>query len=313
MLTNLKKYDEYKWLCSADSTSLQNSIRDLDMAFKRFFKKLSKYPKFKSTNCCYLTYRSQCVNGNICVIGNKIKLPKIGEVKAKISRQVEGSIIYATITHTTSGKYFVSLCVNCDIDVLKNNGKQIGLDMGISKFYTDSNGDSVVNPKIYQKYKKKLAREHKKFSSTMPRSANRKKVRVRLAKIYERMANIRKDFQHKISINLVRENKIIAIETLKIQNMVKNHTLASSIYDSAWRQFFEQLRYKAKVYGTEIIQVDNFYPSSQICSLCGFKNIKTKSLWIREWTCPNCGVHHNRDVNAAVNILKKALEQNRTA
>ena len=311
LLTDLKKREETTWLSEADSMALQESLRDLDHAYENFFKKRAKYPRFKSKHNHNQSYRTRNQHNGIRIVNKKIKLPKIGFVKIKQSRTFEGRILNATISHTASGKYFISICVEMDKEKLisTNDGKQIGIDVGLKKFYTDSNGNIVANPRILKKLSKKLAREQRRFSHKMPKSRNREKARIRVAKVYERITNIRKDFLHKLSTRLARENQTIAVEHLNVKGMLKNHKLAKSISDVSWYEFFRMLGYKTELHGGELLKIDSFYPSSQICSSCGYQNQEIKNLSIREWACPKCGAHHDRDINAAKNILSRALEE----
>ena len=311
MLTDLKKYPEYSWLKEVDSTSLQNSLRDLQKAYDNFFAKRAKYPKFKSKHNHTQSYRSQCVNNNIRVVGNCVQLPKIGKVKTKFSREVVGKISNATVTCTASDKYFVSLCVEYETELQSCGDGQVGIDVGIKSFYSDSNGCVVENPKFLAKYMKKLVREQRKLSRKKLGSGQWNKQRVRVARVNEKIANTRNDFQHKLSYCLANENSLIAIEKLNIKGMVKNKKLAKAIHDAAWSMFFMKLEYKAMERGGKLVKIPTFYPSSQTCHVCGFQNSIVKNLSVRDWVCPQCGEHHDRDKNAAVNILNKALSMSK--
>ena len=315
MLTDLKRYEEYNWLRQVDSMALQESLKNLDTAYQNFFKRQSRYPCFKSKHNHSQSYRTRNQGNGIRIVDKRIKLPKIGTVKIKQSREIEGRILNATVSRTASGKYFVSLCVELDKEILlcANSGGEIGIDVGLKEFYSDSNGNTVANPRILRRLTKKLVREQRKLSRKMPRSVNHSKARIRVARVHERIANIRKDFLHKTSTALVSQNKTIAIEHLQIKNMLKNHKLARAISDVSWSEFFRQLEYKAELHSAEVLRVDTFFPSSQTCSECGYQNTETKSLGIREWTCPECGSHHDRDTNAAINILRRALEEKQSA
>ena len=231
-------------------------------------------------------------------------------MRIKQSRDFDGRILSATVSRAASGKYYVSLCVEAEKGSLscQNDGKQIGIDVGLKVFYSDSNGDTVENPHPLKKLQSKLRREQRRLSRKMPKSVNRERARVRVARVHERIANIRRDFLHKISTRLARENQTVAVEHLNIKGMLRNHKLAKSISDVSWSEFFRQLSYKTERHGGELLKVDTFYPSSQTCSVCGYQNPLTKDLSVREWDCPACRTHHDRDVNAAKNILRKALE-----
>ena len=269
----------------------------------------------KSKHSYNQSYRTRNQSGGIRIVDGNIKLPRIGIVKTKLSREFEGRILNATVSRTASGKYFVSLCVEMDIELLlgRNNGQQIGIDVGIKDFCSDDQGNTVANPQALKRMEKKLKRLQKKLSRKAKGSNNRNKARIKVARLHERIANIRKDFLHKESTNLVRENQLIAVENLKIKNMLRNHKLAKAISDVSWAEFFRMLEYKAKLYGCDLVKVDTFYPSSQTCSCCGYQNRATKNLGIRKWTCSQCNTQHDRDVNAARNILRKALEMQKSA
>lgn len=306
LLTDLKKREETAWLSEADSVALQQSLRNLDRASQNFFEKRTGYPRFKSKHNHNQSYRT-C---KASIVDKRIKLPKIGLVRIKQSRDFDGRILSATVSRAASGKYFVSLCIEADKESLlrPNNGKQIGIDVGLKAFYSDSNGDVVEGPRPLKKLQRKLCREQRRLSRKMPKSVNRDKARVRVARVHERISNIRRDFLHKLSTRLTRENQTVAVEHLNVKGMLRNHRLAKSISDASWSEFFRQLTYKAELHGGELLKVDTFYPSSQTCSTCGYQNPLTKDLSVREWDCPKCGTHHDRDVNAAKNILRKALE-----
>ena len=309
MLTDLKRREETCWLKEADSMALQEALKNLDKAYQNFFAKRAKYPRFKSKHNHSQSYRTRNKGNGIRFVGRKLKLPKIGLVKIKQHRTFEGRILNATVSRTASGKYFVSLCVELDKETLlkTNDGGEIGIDVGLKEFYSDSNGNTVANPRTLRRLSKKLSKAQRQLSHKMPKSRNREKARIRVAKVYERITNIRKDFLHKLSTRLARENQTIAVEDLQVKNMLKNHKLARAISDVSWSEFFRQLEYKSKLYGSEVLKVPTFYPSSQICHVCGYQNAGTKDLSVREWTCPQCGTVHDRDINAARNILAKAL------
>lgn len=283
LLTDLKKYEEYSWLKEADSMALQEALRNLDTAYQNFFQRRAKYPRFKSKHNHNQSYRTRNQKSDIRIVGGKLKLPKIGEVKAKLSRSFEGRILNATVSRAASGKYFVSLCVELDKATLlrSNNGGKIGLDVGLSEFLTDSNGNTVDNPRTLKRLTRKLIRAQRRLSRKMPKSKNRGKARIRVARVHEHIVNIRKDFLHKLSTRLVIENQVIAVERLKVKNMMRNHHLAKAIADVSWSAFFRMLEYKADLHGGIVLKVETFYPASQTCSACGYQNEKTKNLAVR--------------------------------
>lgn len=309
MLTELKRLPEYVWLNETDSTALQNSLRNLQNAFDRFFKKQAGYPRFKSKHDHTQKYRAQCVNSNIRAEGNGIRLPKLGIVKAKLSRPVMGRISSATVTRTAGNRYFVTLCVTYEADLLPNEGGVVGIDVGLKEFFADDKGNVEPNPRYFSKYQRKLAREQRRLARKETGSSRREKQRIRVARVHEKIANARKDHQHKVSTRLARENQIVVVEHLRIKGMVKNRRLARAISDASWSSFFAMLEYKLAERGGILVRVPTSYPSSQTCHICGFKNPIVKNLAVRKWRCPSCGAfHEDRDVNAAINIRNKGME-----
>jgi len=306
MLTHLKKQEDFSFLKDVDSIALQQSLRDLEHSFKNFFDKRAKHPQFKSKHNNYQSYRTVNQGDNIRIVGNRIKLPKLGFVKIKQSMEV-GHINNVTVERTPTGKYFVVLNVDFEPRIIKNNGNSIGIDVGIKEFYTDSNGNTVHNPKHLEKAMRTLAKEQRRLSRKKKGSNNRNKQRIKVARLHEKVTNQRNDFLQKQSTMLVRENQTICIEDLNVKGMIRNHKLAKSIASVSWSKFFNMLEYKAVWYGNDIIKVPTMYPSSQSCSCCGFKNPLVRNLAVRKWECPNCHTLHNRDLNASINILNKGL------
>lgn len=307
-ITDLKKCEEYEWLKISDSIALQQSLRNLDQAFQRFFKKQAKYPKFHSKHKKN-SYRTMNINNNIHIDNSKLRLPKLGLVKFSQSRFFNGIIKNATVSKTPSNKYFVSLLVKEEDCFGVSQANEVGIDLGIKDFAICSDGMKYhYDGRKLKKLNKKLKKLQRKFARTQNKSHNHEKMRIKVARQYERISNIKTDFLHKLSTKLINENQVISIETLRIKNMLKNRRLSRNIHEMSWNKFVNMLEYKANwKMNCKVVKIDTFFASSQTCSSCGYKNKEVRDLSIREWTCPSCGKHHDRDINASKNILTEGL------
>ena len=301
----------YTWLKEVDKFALTNAIYNMDSAYQKFFKEQAGYPKFKSKHDNHKTYTTNFTNGNITIDFDRgrIKLPKLKEIKAKIHRNFAGQIKSATICKVPSGKYYVSILVETEHSPLAKTNGQIGLDLGIKDLCITSDGKKYENPKTISKYEKKLIKLQRQLVNKTKGSGNYEKKRKQIALYHEKIKNTRKDYLHKISIEIINENQVIVSENLQINNMVRNHNLAKSISDVSWYELTRQLEYKSKWNDRTYIKIDTFYASSQLCSSCGYKNANVKDLKVRDWICPVCNTKHDRDINAAKNILAEGLRQ----
>lgn len=323
VIADMKKDEDYAWLKDADATALQNAARDLDRAYANFFAGRARFPRFKSKRDSRQSYRAtnntstytnkaggETTSRTIDVRGNMAKLPKLGWVKCAVSRKIRGRILSATITKSASGRYFVSFCVADETFApmpVHTEARAVGIDLGIKSLATLSDGTVVPNHRYLDQHLHRIAHLQKILSRKQKGSGKYERVRRKIAAEREKVTNARSDECHKLTHGLVHDFDIICIEDLNVRGMVRNHNLARAISDVRWGEIRRQLSYKCDRYGRELVVVGRFYASSQICSACGGKNPAVKDLSVREWDCPHCGTRHDRDVNAARNILKEGL------
>lgn len=301
---------EYDFLKEVDKYALDNAVIHLELAYKKFFKEHTGFPRFKTKKENRHTYKTNYCNNNIEVdfTNKKIKLPKLKWVKLRGLRDFKGKIKAATIEQTASGKYYCYILVDQEQETaLPKTGCSIGLDLGIKDFAVTSEGTKYANPKYLLKSEKKIIKLQKRMFRKPKDSNNHEKARIKFARAWEKVSNQRRDYLQKLSTDLIRNYDVICIENLNVAGLVRNHILAKSISDCSWGIFRTMLLYKADWYGRTVTEIDRFYPSSQTCSSCGRINHKVKDLSVRQWVCPDCGKVHDRDINAAQNILKQGL------
>lgn len=308
LLAVAKTSRKYHWLKQYDSIALQQSIINLHTAFDNFFnpKLRAKYPKFKRRHGKQSSYH--CVG--IKVLDGAIKLPKMKPVKANIHREIIGKVKSITLRLSKTGKFYASILVDDGIEaptLIKSIDKVTGVDLGLSHFAIQSNGNKEANPRFVKRAEKNLRRKQKQLSRKVKGSANRAKTRLLVAKCHEKTANARADFQHKLSRTLVDKNHAVIVETLKSANMMKNRKLAKHIGDASWHSFVVKLEYKLKEKGKHLVKLDQWYASSKTCHCCGHK-MEEMPLSVRKWDCPSCGTKDiDRDLNAALNIRDKGI------
>ncbi|MBE9200769.1 transposase [Nodularia sp. LEGE 06071] len=306
-LPALKKAEETVWLADCYSQILQATTLNLTTAYKNFFEKRAGFPKFKSKHGKQSIHYPQ----NVKIVDGNVKLPgNIGIVKAKIHRPIEGTLKTVTVCKTPSGKYFSSILTEVEGEnPTITFGKIYGIDLGLKHFAVVTDGEKVSqydNPKHLAKHEKNLKRKQKKLARKQKGSKSRNKYRKVVAKVYERVSNSRQDFLHKLSYKLVSDSQAVIVENLHVKGMVRNHNLAKAISDVGWGTFTNFLAYKLERKGGKLVEIDRWFPSSKLCSNC-FHQLSEMPLDVREWTCPHCGTHHDRDGNAAINIRAEGI------
>ena len=307
-LTSLKQY--YSWLMDADSTALQSALKDLDEAYQHFFQGHNRFPRFKSKRNPVQSYTSKNNNNSIRMSEKHIQLPKLGSIRIRASRHPGNRIINATVSYTSTGKYYVSVLCECPSPAPYEGGVPVGIDLGLKSFAVLSDKlTHIGNPEPLSQLQKRLVHEQRALSRKTKGSNRYRKQKRRIAACHEKVTNYRRNFQHQLSTSLVRSYSVIAVEDLDIQQLLQDnpHTDSRRIADSGWDSFLRMLEYKSSWYGRKMIRVGRYYPSSQICHHCGYQyhDVSVKRLNI--WDCPHCGSHHQRDENASVNILNEGL------
>ena len=300
-LTQLKK--ELTWLREVNAQSLQVTLTNLDTAYKQFFLKNSSFPKFKNR----YSKQSFKVTQAVSINNKRLYIRKFKQgIKLTQHREFDGRIVNATVSKNPANQYFVSIVCEVEQVTLPKLSNAIGIDLGIKDFAVTSNKDVYSNPKILYQYENQLKYLNRQLSKKKLKSKNRNKARLKVAKLHNKIANIRQDFLHKLSSKIVNENQVIALEDLNVKGMMKNHNLAKAISNCSWAIFVGMLQYKSDWYGRETIKIDRWFPSSKTCTYCGYINQSLK-LHQRTWVCKSCNSTIDRDYNAAINILKQGL------
>ena len=301
--------EQFQFLKEVDSLALSNAQLNRNKAFKAFFRKQNKFPKYK-TKRNKQSYSTNNQNGTVYLSEDYkyISLPKIKNVRIKMHRKFKGVIKTVTVSKECDNTYYVSILVEENIEPKSKTNKSVGIDLGIKSYIVDSDSNKINNPKYLSKSLVRLEVEQRKLSHMKKDSKNRDKQRIKVARLHHHIRNQRNDFLHKLSSKYINENQVISLEDLDIKQMEQDSTLSFFVADASWSKFVSMLEYKGKWYGRDIIKVPTFFPSSQVCSCCGYQNKDIKDLSIREWVCPKCGSSHNRDHNASINILSKGLD-----
>ena len=302
---------EFDWLKEVDSLALANAQKNLQTAYNNFFRSPKVgFPKFKSKKSNHRSYTTNCVNGNIKLENGYLTLPKVGKINVKQHRNIplDYKLKSVTVSQTPSGKYYASILFEYESQVRQIKPKTcLGLDFSMPELYKDSNGNEPKYPHYYRQAEKRLKREQRKLSLMQKGSKNRDKQRIKVAELHEKVANQRKDFLHKQSRQIANAYDCVCIEDLDMKAMSQALNFGKSVSDNGWGMFVVFLKYKLEDMGKQLIKIDKFYASSQICSVCGYQNPETKNLSVRIWDCPQCGTHHDRDVNAAINIKNEGI------
>ena len=301
--------ERFPFFKEVDSLALANAQLNRNKAFKAFFRKQNKFPKFKAKRNKQ-SYSTNNQNGTVYLSedGKYISLPKIKNIKIKMHRKFDGVIKTVTVSKECDETYYVSILVEENIEAKPKSNNSVGIDLGIKSYIVDSNAERIDNPKHLSRSLLRLAIEQRKLSHMKKGGKNRNKQRIKVARLHRRIRNQRNDFLQKLSSKYINENQVIVLEDLNIKQMEQDSSLSRYIADASWSTFVSMLEYKGEWYGRDIIKVPTYYPSSQLCSCCGYQNKEVKDLSIREWVCPKCGATHSRDHNASINILNKGLD-----
>ncbi|MCV6588703.1 MAG: transposase [Marinobacterium sp.] len=307
LLAVAKKSRKYQWLKDFDSIALQQACINLDKAFQNFFdpKLPARYPKFKRKHGKQSSYHCMSVSAG----ENWIKVPKMRPIKARVHRELTGTLKSITLSRTVTGRYYASLLIEDAVEAplpLQTVDTVLGVDMGLTHLAIDSEGNKIANPRFLKRAAANLRRKQKALSRCQKGSKGRAQARLKLARVYERLANARADFQHNLSRQLIDENQAVVVETLKVKNLLKNRKLSKHIADASWFSLIQKLEYKAKAQGKHLVKIDQWFASSKTCSCCGYK-AESLPLSVRHWRCPTCHAEHDRDINAALNIRQQGV------